>query len=205
MILHPQRKHMRKSILALTTVAILSIPAVSAFGQGQIQFRNDTTAANRITYGGSPIYGASGYRFGLYMGPAGSSEAQLTLVATTVNSPATSSTSPFAGVFNGGNPFTLPAGYSAGTTYAFQIRGWTYGDGTSYEAAIGSADINLAAGVSALGFVTPVTAPTPVPGLFGTAAGQVQGFDLCWDCPEPSTVALGGIGAAALMFFRRRK
>jgi len=46
----------------------------------------------------------------------------------------------------------------------------------------------------------------PVPTIFGPTVGyEVQGFTLnYYQVPEPSAFALAGLGAAVLLFFRRR-
>jgi hypothetical protein len=198
-------ERMKNLILTITALATLFAATISSYGQGNVVFANNSLSINKIydSYGRA-TFGTNTFRFGLYMGPQGSDEAQLVLVATAVNAPSASSTSPTAGVFNGGNPFTLPAQYQAGTTYAFQIRAWTYADGLSYEAAINSGDSGLEAGTSLLGYVVPTSTPLGAAPLFGTSAGQISGFQMPI-IPEPTTLALGGLGAAGLLFFRRRK
>ena len=56
---------------------------------------------------------------------------------------------------------------------------------------------------------TPSVSPTPGYPLFGVSQGsQFQGFNFhpaIDPCPEPSTIALGVLGAGSLLFFRRRK
>ena len=197
---------MKKFLLSTTALVALLATAISSQAQGYVDFANNGSTRVYLYTGGSsdPIYGPSGYRFGLYMGPLGSTESQLVLIATTVNAPATNSTSPLAGLFNGGSYYALPAQYAPGTTYAFQIRGWTYSGGTSYEQALSSADPNVVTGESAMGYVALLAVPNPAPPLFGTDAGQVGGFVL-GAIPEPATLAIGGLGAAGLLFFRRRK
>jgi len=56
--------------------------------------------------------------------------------------------------------------------------------------------------------VTPTVGSAGAPLLFGTAPGQINSFELSdaiLVTPEPSVLALAGAGAAALLFFRRRK
>ena len=192
---------MKRFLLTTTALVTFLATAISSQAQGTVVFANNGNT--KITINGVTMpHGSAngGYKFGLYMGAVGSTDAQLVLVATALNSPVVD------GVFNGGSAHVLPSGYASGTQYAFQIRGWSGNDGASYEQAIVSGDAALLAGVSADGLVTPGGGPNPAAALFGTAAGQVQGFDICYlDCPEPSTLALGGLGAAAMLLFRRRK
>jgi hypothetical protein len=43
------------------------------------------------------------------------------------------------------------------------------------------------------------------PALFATAAPYIQAFDLAYTVPEPSSIALGVMGAASLLALRRKK
>jgi hypothetical protein len=64
--------------------------------------------------------------------------------------------------------------------------------GGGYSATVEAQNITASTGVA-----------TP-PAVFGAGAGQISGFTIT-SVPEPSTIALGGLGAAALLLFRRRK
>jgi hypothetical protein len=210
-----------KTLIAIT-VAGLGLIAVTAtsYGQGEIVFANNTSATP-VTFGsgpnaGSRVFGPGGtYEYGLYIGNAGdTSFSQLTLIDT-VNSanstqpPATGSG--FAGLISGGtivgtgnvagNGFAALVG---GTTYVVEVAAWTKADGANYAAAI-AADPSDFAGLSGLGSVTAESGQNTPPQLFGTGAGQLGGFEMVGVTPEPTTLALGGLGAAALLMFRRRK
>jgi hypothetical protein len=54
---------------------------------------------------------------------------------------------------------------------------------------------------------TPSRSPTPGVPLFGVTSGsQFQGFNFNINpMPEPSTIALGVLGAGSLLFLRRKK
>jgi hypothetical protein len=189
---------MKKSLL--TTIALGC--AVSVFGQGLVQLENaDNSAANVSRVGGQSPTGsaaAGSYQVAL-LWFNGSSYQQIGAVyqTTTVNNDG-------AGFFFG-EIVTVPT-YSAGGG-SFEVQGWS-GNFASYAAAMAggtylgqtptftSAEGNASA--------TPPGAPvhlTPVtPG-----AGQWTGNLILVPVPEPSTIALGGLGAAALLLFRRRK
>ena len=185
---------MKKLILSC---AIL-IAVVTAYGQGRVNFSNGSTTGIINANTGANISGAGSFYFGLYLGPD-NNNLSLALLATNTA---------LAGRLSGGNPAPLPQPtYSAGTTYAFQIRGWSASGGDlTYEAALNRAfgDTAILVGQSAFGSVTPTASPTGATALFGTGAGQVGGFTLA-PVPEPSSIALGLLGLGAIALFRRRK
>ncbi|HWN94227.1 MAG TPA: PEP-CTERM sorting domain-containing protein, partial [Methylomirabilota bacterium] len=176
------------------------------FGQGFVNFANTPTTlilTNDTAFGTSgPMEGFNAYRIGLYVGPLGTPGSSLTLIGLATNSPA-----PFRGRFNGGTPYSLP-GYAAGTPITFQIRAWDSSAGPTWESALVGADAfnngGFMRGASALGFVTPTDGLSVVPDLFGTAAGQVQGFTLAIPIPEPSTWALSALAVLAVYFRIKR-
>jgi len=108
------------------------------------------------------------------------------------------------GYISGGTIVTIGSGLgeAAGAAGTFIVEGWT-GNFANYAAAAG------AGGASFLGqsveFVNGVGNPNPPP----TAPAGMTGWDgsliLVSPVPEPTTIALGGLGAAALLLFRRRK
>jgi hypothetical protein len=57
----------------------------------------------------------------------------------------------------------------------------------------------------ALGFVQGTGGGTSPPTALATGANGFDGITLVPAVPEPTTMALGGLGAAALLMFRRRK
>jgi hypothetical protein len=190
---------MKKLVLTATAAVALLAATVSSYAQGTVNFANGTNYVTLSTTG-AKVTGANQYLFGLYLGAVGSTAGTFTLVATATNVAA-----PFAaGQFNGGSQLQLPNGWTTGTTYAFQVRGWSFSDGASYESSVSLNNPNSWNGVSAVGQTT-LGGGVQFPGtLFGTAPGNIGGFQLN-PVPEPTTLALGGLGAAALLLFRRRK
>jgi hypothetical protein len=138
-----------------------------------------------------------------------------------------------AGRFTGGANVATTTGWAPGVTNSYCIVGWSAGLGaqninTLSKAAgatlspagvwsgsgFGAADVGQFLGISAVGFGAAGGGPTGLPAfsLFGAVAnGQgtpiPTGFDLnvISIIPEPSTMALAGLGAAAMVIFRRRK
>lgn len=210
--------------IAFVAGVCLLAAVTASYGQGQINFANNTSQTP-VTFGnvagtsyaadaGQRAFGpASTFEYALYLGPAGSTDlSQMTLVDTVLSPNAPSATGFTAGVdggvtlssANGGNV----SGFTAGTTYADEVVGWTHADGTTLAAALASGDPNALVGYSAIGSVTANAAPTPAGLVFGTAGGGELSTGIQLNAvttPEPGTIALGGLGAAALLLFRRRK
>lgn len=182
----------------LLLVAALLVAGVTAMAQGTVNFNNRVTAsgidAKILNDKGVAIDGAAGWAQ-LYAGTSATS-------LSAVGSPINFRTGAAAGYFNGGEVL-IPASVlpTAGGAAFVQVRAWLAASGNSYEAALAnpagvlgkSAVINLAA----TGNPNSLPPGTPVD-MVGLTA-----FNLAL-VPEPSTIALGLLGAAALLAFRRK-
>jgi hypothetical protein len=184
--------------LLVTLVALLV--SASSFAQGTLIFNNRTQQGDRpITYGAGPNIGQGA-------GSLPGAFAQLYLVTGTAGSEtftALTPSTPFrtgaaAAFFTEVNPFTVP-GVQPGASARFQVRAWQ--GAASYDAALttpgaywGTSQIFTedALGGTPPGGGLPVPNPTP------------DGMNAFTLVPEPSTVALGVLGAAALLFRRRK-
>jgi len=124
---------------------------------------------------------------------------------------ATNTAASTGGRLAGGNGIQVP-GWAAGTAMSYEIAGWDASLGHNFNASW------LTTPPTATGFfgVSPVATGTaggvdatgnalPPYNLFGGATGIPAGFTLVNAVPEPSSMALAGLGAAALLIFRRRK
>jgi hypothetical protein len=172
---------------------------------------------------------ANGYYFELLVAPTSQTTIGATLagwtdtgeLGTTVNS---------AGRVSGnnstdGNATQIP-GYGSTATADFAIVGWSANLGSNYLNAVswwnqGAAasgnfgpDASFTGGASAYFGISGVATGIPLAAtggpytdVFGPASGgQIGGFALTgYLVPEPTTFALAGLGAAALVIFRRRK
>jgi hypothetical protein len=120
-----------------------------------------------------------------------------------------------AGQIAGNTVYAVP-GTNPGDNDWFEVIAWDSSYGNTLAGA--TADVAAggywgSAGSTAYGVAGPalqfVLGPTSGPGLplFGSAAttGVFHLFALITPTPEPATLALGGLGAAALLLFRRRK
>lgn len=177
---------MKKLLVALAAVLV----SVSVSAQGLVTFNNRTpTGDARVTRPDGTGAGA-GITAALYLNTGGT----LTMLSPTT----TFRTSAAAAFFvNAVNDLVVP-GVGPGANATLRMRAW---EGASYEAAAAgntllrgeSNDITLA-----LGGIPAGAPPIPTPGLSG-----LQGFQLV-AIPEPSTIALGVLGAAALLLRRRK-
>lgn len=155
-------------------------------GTGSLYFPQGSTS-----YAGASFLAGSGFSFSLY---AGTSDATLALVPGSVKPFNTGGAAGFVTT----SAVTIP-GIDAGLTCRFQIRAWDNASGATYELATirGASEIVTSGqlgGVNAQGTLFPIN-----PDSTGWTAFNIHVI------PEPSTFVLAGLGAAALVIFRRRK
>jgi len=167
---------------------------IATHGQGTVDFRNSPSTpitTNNLQGATGLISGAGNYRFGLYVGPFGSSAGSLTLVGLGTNGAT-------AGQFNGGSG--VIAGFPSDTQVSFQVRGWSSFAGSSFEQALTyatGANMPLAyLGQSTLGFFTTPSS--------GSVIIFVGGFELA-PIPEPSAFVLSLLGLSLLGGLRLRR
>ena len=180
---------MKKLLITLAAVLV----SASTFAQGTIKFNNRLTGQvdAPVSLPGSALGAgsAAGAMAQLYLIPASGPAVALT-PATTFR------TTSAAAMFYVNEPTSgvIVPGVPAGSTANIQLRAW-FG-AASYDAAL-----DTQRGFSniipvSLGGTPAVGAPIPDAVLTG-----LQGFTIV---PEPSTVAFGILGAAALLFRRRK-
>jgi len=199
---------MKKILITMLSGAAMIAGTSSSFAQGAVIFANNSSSyINLVSSGGTNrVTGSAGtYDYGLFLGSAGTTSIDSMQLVDTTGSPNAPTVAGFAGILSGGtvnSPGNVinTLGWTANVQYAFFVAGWAASAG-SYDNAVTTQAYN---GISTLGFITPATGTTPIPNIFGTAAGQIGGFNLTAG-PEPATIAIGGLGAAALLLFRRRK
>ena len=176
-----------KKLITILAVTI-AIPALVK-AQGTVNF--SSTSANHVIQITPGVAASPGsFTVGLYYGVVGSTFNQLQLIGPAIQNGV-------GGGISGGVRTTgidVPGGQNA----FFQVRAWA-GSFASYEEAIAN-------GVGAVGF-SPIftnstgnptgTPPTPPANLTGWTSPIVI-------VPEPSTIVLGMVGAASLLFIRRR-
>lgn len=154
--------------------------------------RQGNTATNfpagSTVYAGVLLAG-SGFSAQLFAGVQGTAENMLQPVTGSLT---TFRTGSFAGFWANAGSVAIP-GVPEGGIATLQVRAWDNSGG------INSFDLATIRGVSAVFLSTGLGGGAPPPVL-----ENVRGFNLTI-VPEPSTFVLAGLGAAALLIFRRRK
>lgn len=181
---------MKKTLLTIAAAGL----GVSAFAQGTVILENSLGSGNVSQVNPTIAAMAAGSYQVALLWFNGSSYQQIGAV---YQSAAGNNDGP--GYFNG-ETVTVPTFSATGT---FIVEGWT-GNFASYAAATaGNGWVGQTPSfVNSEG--NPAT-PTPPVGLSGQSGSGWNGNLVLVPVPEPSTIALGGLGAAALLLFRRRK
>jgi hypothetical protein len=183
---------MKKLLLA---TAVCTLVALSAAAQGTVDFRNRITGTLDV-----PVYGLDGVT---KLGDA-NYVAQLYFAATQTGpfAAVTDAASVFrtgtgAGYWNAGADSTRTlAGIAGGASVWLQVRVWDSTKGTSFETAQSNGSL---VGQSAAFSITAGGGGSP-PGPPNAMIGMTS-FSLV---PEPSTLALLGLGLGALLIRRRK-
>jgi hypothetical protein len=189
-----------KKLIATTLFSTLIGAAV--YAQGTVNFANVGAGLNApVTLHDGTTKASGAYSIQLL---AGASAGALAPVGATTTFIATA-----AGYFNGGTTAIPTVAPGSQAFFTVQVWSTTY---ANFAAAKASGLVNTwgEAGYSyATGTLTPFTVTT---GGVGTPASppatltSLTAFSLAPAAvPEPSTMALAGLGAAALLIFRRRK
>ena len=182
----------------------MSALATGAFAQGLVIFNNSATT---LVTSGAPgntasISGAAGsFYFGLLTSASGAAN-----TFTFAGNYATNS-GVAAGRFLGGTQ--IVNGWAAGTSQFYEVAGWSASLGPTWTPGWLAGNFGGKSGFfgisgSASGVSGGGNPPAPTLPLFG-GTGIASGFNLAPTVPEPSSMALAGLGAAALLIFRRRK
>jgi len=181
----------------LLVAAALGFVAVGALAQGQFTFGNKNLAAtppiDAKVYSNEartdPLAGTA-YWTQAYVKLATDPDSSYAPVGSAVN-------------FRTGNnagyivPVVVTTPYGGGIAINVEMRAWEASGGTSYEAAIASGKL---AGKSLPVNLNVTVAPNAPADMTGLTSFNLTGVPVI---PEPSTFALGLLGAAALVLRRR--
>lgn len=198
----------------LTLAALVAATSLS-FAQGTVNFAN--SAATLISAGGVATPAVAGqFIYAVFV----ADPATVGAAGTTV--PITDGAFQVAGGYNTNSAIlgrmttrnNLVVGGTAGSSADFIVRGWSVNAGTTWAAALafwnnGNPSETMYLGQSTvgnnilLGNGGAISSTT----LFGVGATQVSAFNMLQynPVPEPTSMALAGLGAASLLIFRRRK
>lgn len=204
------------------TILALSILSASAFAQGQISV-NDT-AGYKISVNGVQMgTTANSYYFDVLEWYTASSPTTVSSLTdlTSANWLDTGAygwnngTGPRAGTIDGATTVTPPSGPSQTSPYQayYVIVGWSStvasDNAGSWANVVSAITGNTEPSGAVLGWsaVTPLFTGTVAPAngaLLFSAAGLTTGFNMV-PVPEPTTMALIGLGGLSLLLFRRRQ
>jgi hypothetical protein len=181
----------------------VNTPGTQFFGNGP----NDAPAGTQ-TYTGTPIGGGAtgsgpsgwgnGNNYSIALYAAAGASAPVASLTAVPGAQTTFSTAGYAGTWDsaGGVVVTVPQ-VPVGGTGTFQLQAWYNGGGTlTYAQAAAAGD---AYGSSIAANITLGSATAPPVSL-----NPITSFSLA-SVPEPSTIALGVIGASAFLMRLRRK
>jgi hypothetical protein len=189
----------------LVIVAIASFITASAFSQGTVLFNNRTGGASApiINANTGLAAGPAGFLAQLYYGTAGTVD-DSTLVSV-ANAPATFVQAGYviqtsARVLNNG--LTIAGGADA----AIQVRAWEAALGADWDTALanwnsGGAYAGMVMGKSSI--FNQKTGDASNPTVPPTTLVNMASFTMV-PVPEPSVIALGALGLAALLYRRRK-
>lgn len=204
----------------LIAIAVLGLAAVTSWAQGTVDFRNGgvsfKTTANRYVYfgavgpgAGTPTPGSADpnrvvgtqYVAGLWYvkgADQGANIANARVVGRTFTFRQATTTDANKGTWviaAGASPTFTFDDVAIGASATLQVRVW---DGVKY------ADFAAAVAGGEFGASLPFNYTVPAAGA-ATDAYYLDGLRAFAIVPEPSTIALGILGAASLLFLRRRK
>lgn len=185
------------------TILSFAFAAFAAVAQQDISFNNSAAnvgAGKLVTFGSTfGTLAGSGVRNGVADGASYVAQlfrvegASVTPIGATAAFRASTTANP--GTWVGGTR-TL-AGVAQGTALTLQVRAWDSAF-SSYELAVAA---GKGAGKSAdFAFKDALSSPAGAADVFMV---NFQGFEIN-QVPEPSTIALGALGVAGLLFFRRK-
>lgn len=178
-----------KKLIAVALMAFAT--TLSSFGQGSFDFNNGSSTVQVPIFAADGTTPLTGGLADFVWRPVGSSDAFQAFSSAAVPV----AVGQFAPGFFFGGVVTLPVTGSV----EVQVRAWTAASGGSW--ALASANPDGFIGTSSV-VTVPLAVGTEQPislANFGLNSFQMVAV------PEPSTFALAGLGAAALLVFRRRK
>jgi len=182
----------------LIAFVVVGLTAVTTYGQGTFNFSNfsgPVDAPVRQGTTGNPLVGSATYM-------AAVAWAQGVVSDPTALALLPSATTPFLGASFPGYFFgpAVSPGATVNGTVTLQVRYWNSTTGTDFATAQ-----SVAGGEWAQSGLFQVSLASSSTGLPADLVGLTPMTMVINPVPEPATIALAGLGAAALLLFRRRK
>lgn len=174
----------------LAIVAIGMLTTVGVWAQGTINFANGAAGVDAPVFNVDTTTRLAGSGFRADFAFAAGTVVDPNALSNVQGASVPFGTGATVGYFFGGQQAL--AGQATGSTVTIQVRAWDLSSGASWDTA-------LIRGESQLVTVVLGGGPLPAANLVG-----LQSFSLSV-IPEPSTIALGLVGFAALLFRFRRK
>lgn len=181
----------------LLTTLVATVAAAGVYAQGTIAVDNlaNGNTSSTATSGGLVFLGSSLYSGALSIEVLGGASAASLTPIVTLTSANVISGGPGLFFDASGGTYSVP-GVALNGTATLEVEAWT-GNFATYAAAV--------SGGGAYGSTAPFANATGGGGIPPATPVDLVGMPaVILNTPEPSTIALGGLGAAALMFFRRR-
>lgn len=211
----------------LLTVAALTAATCVSFGQGVVNFNNSSstlisagTVPNASTGTSMPGSSTRLYYFAVFMAPSGTvtgddqaAPGYADPLWQTVGGMNVNHATAVGRLATTATAVVIP-GVAGGGTADFIVRGWSSNAGATWAAALafyngGNPAQDMWLGSSEIGnnIILGDNGAIGTPTLFGVSGTQIGGFNMILypSIPEPSSMALAGLGAASLLLFRRRK
>lgn len=180
------------------------VASLNLYAQGTVAFQNASSSLVLNGRTSTSVVAADGIVAGLYWAPT--TDANNLRMIGAITDVGRISGNPVAGRFLGGTR-TTGTETAGGAQAWFQVRAWESAYGATYEAAVAAPAQNgrLALRGESNKFLVTTGNPNATPP--GTATrldtSGLLGFTVV--VPEPSVIALGLLGAGALLLLRRRK
>jgi hypothetical protein len=184
----------------------LGLVATQAFGQGTVNFGNNSSSAVTNSFTMARVINGTTFRVALYYLPDQVEPPTLQqFLANGQQLGASSIIQPQPGLYAAGTRTTPNTTPGSGFAW-FQVRSWESAFGTSYEEAVARGEIGGRLAYAGTSNIIRVKTGDPANGVTPGALTSfgLQGFILT-QVPEPATIGIAAIGIGALLLLRRKK
>jgi hypothetical protein len=200
----------------LLITATATLACVAAFAQGKVQFVNDSLHLVYMTTDTGSLLPTDAASAGMATPATVNATLSVDLWAgTSANSLAKVSTTSFGAIPGKWTSQNTVLPFAGGSTDFYEVQVYATAAGSEANAKLtplmyygdsGVFTVVAGAGASYLSIVSSLSSTTWAPGSYPVPGGSNLGaIMLQANVPEPTTLALAGLGIASLLAFRRRK